>query len=67
MLQGRSKSPIHETYIKTNPQELKKRFIKKVMNNVSIYPPLNNHNDINKENINITINIFISDSQYNLI
>ena len=66
MLQGRSKSPIHETYIKTNPKELKKIY-KKVMNNVSIYPPLNSHNDFNKENINITINIFISDSQYNLI
>ena len=67
MLQGRSKSSIHETYIKTNPNELKKIY-KKAMHNVSIYPSIVNEGyDINQENINITINIFISDSQYNLI
>ena len=66
MLQGRSKSSIHETYIKTNPNELKKIY-EEVMPNVSIYPTVNKDYNINQENINITINIFISDSQYNLI
>ena len=65
MLQGRSKSSIHETYIKTNPIELKKIY-KKVMNNVSIYSTVNKNYNNDYENINITINIFISDCQYNL-
>ena len=65
MLQGRSKSPIHETYIKTNPNELKKIY-KKAMHNLLFYPQIN-EKDVNQENINITINIFISDNQYHLI
>lgn len=66
MLQGRSKSSIHETYIKTNPIELKKVY-EKVMDNVSIYPTVNKVNNANQENINIIINIFISDNQFNII
>lgn len=65
MLQGRSKSSIHETYIKTNPKKLKNIY-KKVMHNILIYS--NEEKFINeRENINIIINIFISDYQYNLI
>lgn len=66
MLQGRSKSPIHETYIKTNPNELKKIY-KNAMHNILIYSNSNKDFDVNQEKINITINIFISDTQYNLI
>lgn len=66
MLQGRSKSSIHETYIKTNPQKLKNIY-KKVMHNVLFNSKINEIKYNEKENINITINIFISDTQYNLI
>lgn len=45
--------------------ELKKIY-KKVMNNVSIYSTVNKNYNNDYENINITINIFISDCQYNL-
>lgn len=66
MLQGRSKSSIHETYIKTNPQKLKNIY-KEVMHNVLFNSKINEIKYNEKENINITINIFISDTQYNLI
>lgn len=66
MLQGRSKSPIHETYIKTNPKKLKEIY-KKAMKNILIFPKKTSNIYNEGENINITINIFISDYQYNLI
>lgn len=66
MLQGRSKTSIHETYIKTNPKQLKKIY-KNAMPNIMIYSKSTDSNLNNEENINITINIFISDTQYNLI
>lgn len=66
MLQGRSKTSIHETYIKTNPKQLKEIY-KKAMPNVMIYPKSVDSKLKNDEIINITINIFISDTQYNLI
>ena len=66
MLQGRSKSSIHETYIKTNPKWLKKIY-ENAMHNIMIDSKSIESKLIEQETINITINIFISDTQYNLI
>ena len=66
MLQGRSKSSIHETYIKTNPQKLKNIY-KSAMNNIIFFSNEDNSFNNKEEKIHITINIFISDYQYNLI
>ncbi|WP_069593191.1 phage integrase N-terminal SAM-like domain-containing protein [Methanosphaera sp. WGK6] len=62
-LQGRSKNIVHETYIKTNPEKLKEKY-KKVMKNVIIYPK-QKEKEV-KEDIHITINIFLSDTSYNI-
>ncbi|OWT32952.1 integrase [Methanobrevibacter sp. 87.7] len=62
-LQGRSKNSVHETYIKTNPQNLKEKY-KKVMKNILILE--NEEKKEIKEEINITINIFLADNQYNI-
>ena len=63
-LQGRSKNSVHETYIKTNPDKLKQIYIKN-MKNVMIYNKEPKKQEI-KEDIHITINIFLSDKQINL-
>ena len=57
-LQGRSKNSVHETYIKTNPDKLKEIYIKKMKNVMIFYDDKNNKD--NNEEINITINIFLS-------
>ncbi len=63
-LQGRSKNEVHETYIKTNPKELK-RIYKSAMKNVMI-----NYNrddkTINQE-FTIVINVFLSGKEYNIL
>ena len=64
-LQGRSKNIVHETYIKTNPKELKEIYIKS-MNNVLLFEKEKKNKKIKKEEIHITINIFISDMSYNI-
>ena len=61
-LQGRRKNEIHETYIKTNPKELKKIY-KTAMKNVIIY---SEEPKIKKEEYNIIINIFLSGKEYNI-
>ncbi len=62
-LQGRSKNNIHETYIKTNPNTLKKIYMKN-MHNIFIYPIVKENE--NSEEINITINVFVADSSVNI-
>ena len=61
-LQGRSKNPIHETYIKTNPEKLKRKY-ERVLKNITIYEDAIVHEDSFDEN-NITINLFISNFNY---
>ena len=63
-LQGRSKNTVHETYIKTNPDKLKEIYIKN-MKNVMIYNKEHKKQEI-KEDIHITINVFLSEQQINL-
>ncbi len=65
VLQGRQKSIVHEAYIKTNPEELKKLYIKH-MNNVIIFNSKENSEKEKVEDIHITINIFLSDMQLTL-
>ena len=62
-LQGRSKNPIHETYIKTNPNKLKKIY-KSVMHNVMIEEK---DKKVVKQEFNIIINVFLSGKEYNII
>ena len=63
-LQGRSKNSVHETYIKTNPEKLKQIYIKN-MKHVMIYNEEPQKQEI-KEDIQITINVFLSEKQINL-
>lgn len=63
-LQGRSKNEIHETYIKTNPSKLKEIYMS-VMDNVSIHEK--RKNEYKKQEFNITINVFLSGKEYNVI
>lgn len=63
-LEGRGKNKIHDTYIKTNPIKLKKIY-KKYMHNVTIYQKDKIEEEI-REEINITINIFLADSHISL-
>ena len=65
-LQGRSKNVVHETYIKTNPKKLKEIY-KSVMKNVLIYNVDNEKKVIPKQEFNITINVFLSGKEYNII
>ncbi len=57
-LQGRSKNVVHEAYIKTNPRKLKELYVKN-MHNVMIFDGAGKKEVV--EEINITINIFLSD------
>lgn len=63
-LQGRAKNEVHETYIKTNPKELKKIYMS-AMKRVMVY------NDVDKKNVTqeftIVINVFLSGKEYNII
>ena len=63
-LLGRSKNTVHETYIKTNPKELKEIYVKS-MKNILILEEETKTREI-KEDIHITINIFLSDTSYNI-
>ncbi|MBE6488411.1 MAG: integrase [Methanosphaera stadtmanae] len=63
-LQGRGRSTVHEAYIKTNPEKLKQLYINH-MNNILIYRD-NIPQKKKEEIINITINVFLSDTQINL-
>ena len=62
-LQGRSKNQIHETYIKTNPENLKSIY-KSVMGNVMIYEKDEN---VVKQEFNIIINVFLAGQEYNIL
>lgn len=62
LLQGRSKNNIHETYIKTNPKKLKELY-ETVVSNVEI---LNEETNINSQEFNIIINVFLSGKEYNI-
>ena len=64
-LQGRSKNIVHETYIKTNPQRLKKIYMG-AMHNVMIYTEKEEKEEIINEEFHITINIFLGDKYYNI-
>lgn len=61
-LQGRSKDKIHETYIKTNPKELKQIYMS-AMENVMIF---NEEKQEKHEEYHIHINIFVSDNKITL-
>lgn len=64
-LQGRSKNQMHETYIKINPEKMKKIY-KKAMKNILIYDT--NERKVNKkEEFHITINIFLGDNNYHIL
>lgn len=63
-LQGRSKNYVHETYIKTNPDKLK-RIYKSAMSNVMIY---NDREDgVVSQEFTIVINVFLSGKEYNIL
>ena len=64
-LQGRSKNIVHETYIKTNPQRLKKIYMS-AMHNVMIFTEKEEKEEIINEEFHITINIFLGDKYYNI-
>lgn len=64
-LQGRSKNEVHETYIKTNPKKLREVY-KSAMKNVMIYEK-KKEDQIKNQEFNITINIFLSGKEYNII
>ena len=61
-LQGRSKNTVHETYIKTNPKELKRIYMKN-MDRVMIKK--RDDNNVNQE-FTIVINVFLSGKEYNI-
>lgn len=61
-LQGRSKNQIHSTYIKTNPEKLKKIY-KENMENVMI----NKQEKEIKQEFTIVINVFLSGKEYNIL
>lgn len=57
LLQGRSRSTVHETYIKTNPEWLKETYMT-VMNNVTIGETGKKEIKHEEFNININLNFF---------
>lgn len=61
-LQGRSKSIIHQTYIKTNPQKLKEMY-ESVMGNVLINA--SSKSEVHQE-FTIVVNVFMSGKQLNI-
>lgn len=61
-LQGRSKDKVHETYIKTNPKELKEIYMS-AMENVMIFIE---DKEEKHEEYHIHINIFVSDNKITL-
>ena len=61
-LQGRGKSEVHEAYVKTNPEELKKLYSLK-MSNLKIMNDKKEESQV-KEEYNITINIFLSGKDF---
>lgn len=63
-LQGRAKNEVHETYIKTNPKELK-RIYKSAMKNVMIYHNLKDN--VTNQEFTIVINVFLSGKEYNIL
>lgn len=63
-LQGRSKNYVHATYIKTNPEKLK-RIYKSAMSNVLIYN-LDEPDVVNQE-FTIVVNVFLAGKEYNIL
>jgi len=61
-LQGRGKSEVHDAYIKTRPEELKKKYRSK-MSNVEILKTKKSRKD---EEFNIYINVFVGDRTINI-
>jgi len=61
-LQGRGKSEVHDAYIKTKPEELKKKYRSK-MCNVEILKTRETQKD---EEFNIYINVFVGDKTINI-
>ena len=68
-LQGRSKTSVHEAYIKTNPVKLKEIY-SSVMTNILIYEK-NELNDVEDQVVNqeftIVVNVFLSGKEYNIV
>lgn len=63
-LQGRSKNIVHETYIKTNPRKLKEIY-KSAMKNVMLFED-KREKIPDKQEFNITINVFLSGKEFNI-
>ena len=64
-LQGRSKSEVHETYIKTNPEKLKAIYASAMKNVMVNYA--SEEEKINNQEFTIVINIFLAGKEYNII
>lgn len=64
-LQGRSKSEVHETYIKTNPEKLKAIYASAMKNVMVNYA--SDEEKINNQEFTIVINIFLAGKEYNII
>ena len=62
-LQGRSKNEVHATYIKTNPEKLKRVYLK-VMQNILIF---DDQESFVKQEFTIVVNVFLSGKEYNLL
>lgn len=63
-LQGRSKNYVHATYIKTNPEKLK-RIYKSAMHNVLIYNK--EEADVVNQEFTIVVNVFLAGKEYNIL
>ena len=61
-LQGRGKSEVHDAYIKTKPEDLRKSY-KSKMANVEILKSKETHKD---DEFNIYINVFVGDKTINI-
>lgn len=63
-LQGRSKNYVHATYIKTNPDKLK-RIYKSAMHNILIYSK--EEKEIANQEFTIVVNVFLAGKEYNIM
>ena len=63
-LQGRSKNYVHATYIKPNPEKLK-RIYKSAMHNVLIYNK--EEADVVNQEFTIVVNVFLAGKEYNIL
>ncbi len=65
LLQGRTRTELHETYIKINPNKLKQIY-KSAMSNVMI-STIDYDKRVQKQEFTIVVNVFLSGKEYNII